>query len=113
MHGAAEHPPDAPGPLVAPRVVSRTDATPRLAPRYRVLIHNDDVTPMDFVVDVLRGVFAKEEPEAVAIMLEAHHAGVALVAVLALEQAEWRIGQAHSLARTRKFPLTFSAEPEA
>ncbi|MCI0340053.1 MAG: ATP-dependent Clp protease adaptor ClpS [Planctomycetales bacterium] len=113
MRGATEGSPSAPAPLVVPRVAPRTDTTPRLAPRYRVLIHNDDVTPMEFVVDVLRGVFAKEETEAVTIMLEAHHTGVALVAVLALEQAEWRIGEAHSLARARKFPLTFTAEPEA
>lgn len=88
-----------------------TDARTRLAPRYRVLIHNDDVTPMDFVVHVLTGVFAKPQPEAITIMLEAHHAGVALVAVLGYEQAEHRVGQAHSLARARTLPLTFTLEP--
>ena len=84
----------------------------RLAPLYRVLIHNDDVTPMDFVVMVLLQVFKKDTGEACRIMLEAHTADTALVAVLPLEQAELRVDQAHSLARTAKFPLTLSYEPE-
>ena len=50
--------------------------------------------------------------DALAHLLEAHRTGVALVAVLGWEQAEHRVGQAHSLARTRKYPLTFTIEPE-
>jgi len=94
------------------RTEQRADASARLAPLYRVLVHNDDVTTMDFVVHVLQTVFQKELEEAVRIMLAAHHTGVALVAVLPLEQAELRIEQAHSLARTAKFPLAFTCEPE-
>jgi ATP-dependent Clp protease adapter protein ClpS len=45
-------------------------------------------------------------------MIEAHHSGVAFVAAYALEQAEFRVDQAHSVARTHKFPLTFTYEPE-
>lgn len=89
-----------------------TASRQRLTPLYRVLIHNDDVTPMDFVVIVLIQVFKKDMREAHEIMLEAHGAGTALVTVLPLEQAELRVDQAHSLARTAKFPLTFSYEPE-
>lgn len=84
----------------------------RLCPMYRVLIHNDDITPMDFVVGVLLDIFKKEPQASVEIMLEAHTKGVALVTVLPLEQAELRIEQAHALARPRKFPLTFTCEPE-
>ena len=97
----------APGTLVAPETEERT----RLAPRFRVLIHNDDQTPMDFVVVILTGVFGRPQLDAQRIMLEAHHGGVALVAVYSFEQAEYRVGRAHSLARTRKWPLTFSIEP--
>jgi ATP-dependent Clp protease adaptor protein ClpS len=86
--------------------------TPRLTPRYKVLIHNDDVTSMDFVVYVLMNVFKKSVQDAAEIMIEAHNTGVALVEVLPLEEAELRIEQGHSLARTQKFPLTFTAEPE-
>lgn len=89
-----------------------TQAETRLAPKYRVMIHNDDVTPMDFVVEVLCVIFRKTIEEACTIMFEAHNGQVALVAVLPLEEAEFRVDRAHSQARTRKFPLTFTLEPE-
>lgn len=88
------------------------DEKTRHAPMYRVLIHNDDVTPMDFVVAVLRSIFHKDVNSAMQIMLEAHHGNVALVAVLSLEEAEFRVDKAHAVARTAKFPLTFTYEPE-
>jgi len=90
----------------------KTDKKQKLAPNYRVLIHNDDVTPMDFVVKVLSEIFKKNAPDAMEIMLVAHHTGMALVAVLPLEQAELRTEQAHSMARARNYPLTFTYEPE-
>jgi ATP-dependent Clp protease adaptor protein ClpS len=89
-----------------------TEVTPRLTPMYKVLIHNDDVTPMDFVVYVLMEVFKKTVQDAADIMVTAHHGGVALVTVLPLEQAELRADQAHSLARAQKYPLTFTYEPD-
>ena len=84
----------------------------RLSPMWRVLIHNDDVPPMDFVVDVLVRIFAREPPRAVEIMFEAHHTGVAHVVTEPLERAEFHIEQARSLARGRGHPLTFTCEPE-
>ncbi len=100
--------PTKPGTITQPDTVEKT----QLCPMYRVLVHNDPITPMDFVVHVLREIFEKNVPESIAIMLEAHQSGVALVAVLPLEQAEFRVDQAHSLARTAKYPLTFTYEPE-
>ncbi|MCW8133302.1 MAG: ATP-dependent Clp protease adaptor ClpS [Planctomycetota bacterium] len=97
-------------PKVSPALDERAET--RLTPKYRVMIHNDDVTPMDFVVETLCGVFRKSFEEAATIMLEAHHGQVALVSVLPLEEAEFRVDRAHSLARARKFPLTFTLEPE-
>jgi len=99
-------PPAAPVPVAVP--TSRPQ--PRVAPRYKVLIHNDDATPMDFVVEILQQIFEKSIQDAVAIMYEAHQEGVALVAVLGFEQAEFKVDRAHSLARTAKYPLTFSIE---
>lgn len=100
-------------PIVKKPIVKKvTDARPRLAPRYRVLIHNDDVTPMDFVVYVLMDIFKKNVSDAAEIMTTAHNSGVALVVVLPLEEAELRVEQAHSKARTAKYPLTFTYEPE-
>ena len=89
------------------------DSKTQLAPRYRVLIHNDDVTPMDFVVRVLIEVFRLEGPRAVEVMMEAHTKGVALVVTEPLEQAEFHVDQTRSLSRARRYPLTFSIEPEA
>lgn len=100
-------PPAKPQRQVEPEVKDKV----RLAPQYRVLIHNDDVTPMEFVVAVLRDIFRKGTAESIRIMLTAHVTGVALVAILPLEEAEHRVEQAHSKARTAKFPLTFSYEP--
>lgn len=83
------------------------------SPLYRVLIHNDDVTPMDFVVQVLEEIFHKGGVDAMRIMLTAHFKGVAYVATFPLEEAEFRVDQAHSKARAAKYPLTFTYEPEA
>jgi len=95
-----------------PVTTPATHVVPRVAPRYKILIHNDSVTPMDFVVDILTSIFKKDFPGATSIMLEAHNSGVALVDVMGLEEAEFRVEQAHGIARTAKFPLTFSIEPE-
>jgi ATP-dependent Clp protease adaptor protein ClpS len=97
-----------------PNVLDRPETVERTKhfPRYRVLIHNDNKTPCDFVVAVLLRVFALQTPKAIAVMAEAHHTGVALVTVEPLEQAEFHVEQCHSLARTRKYPLALSMEPE-
>jgi len=79
---------------------------------YRVLIHNDDVTPMDFVVRVLRSIFQLGLTRAVEVMWEAHHSGVAHVVTEPLEKAEFHVEQARSLSRGRSWPLSFSIEPE-
>lgn len=84
----------------------------RYAPRYRVLIHNDDKTPMDFVVAILTHVFKLQFEAAVQIMIEAHKSGLALVTVEPLERAEFHVEQCKSLSSTRKLPLTFTMEPE-
>jgi ATP-dependent Clp protease adaptor protein ClpS len=89
-----------------------TDSEMKLSPLYRVLIHNDDITPMDFVMQVLMEVFRLEAPRAYAVMMEAHETAVALVVVEALEKAEFHVDQSRSLSRARHFPLTFSIEPE-
>lgn len=90
----------------------RARTTARIAPRYRVLIHNDDVTPFNFVENVLVEFFKKLPPDAQGIALEAHRSGLALVDVMGLEEAEFRVDRAHGLARANKYPLTFTIEPE-
>lgn len=87
-------------------------AVTELEPPYKVLIHNDDVTPMEFVVAVLRSVFTLSNSDAMAVMLEAHYTGLSYVMTLPFEEAKYRVGKAHSLARGAGYPLTFSIEPE-
>jgi ATP-dependent Clp protease adaptor protein ClpS len=89
-----------------------TEEKTKLFPMVRVLIHNDDVTPMDFVIYVLGEVFKLDFSRALAVMMEAHTTGVALVVVEPFERAELHVEQSRSLSRPRGFPLTFSIEPE-
>jgi ATP-dependent Clp protease adaptor protein ClpS len=79
---------------------------------YRVMIENDDVTPMDFVVEILRRFFAITITRAVQIMLTAHYEGEAYVTSLPYQEAQERVHAAHSAARAAGYPLTFYLEPE-
>lgn len=81
-------------------------------PQYRVIIHNDDVTPMDFVTHILVTIFLIPEPNASHIMYSAHLNGSAYVQTLPQPEARKRIGQAHFAARLKGYPLKFSMEPE-
>jgi ATP-dependent Clp protease adaptor protein ClpS len=83
-----------------------------LEPIYRVLIHNDDVTPMDFVVAILKNIFFILEPDAVEIMYIAHFTGMAYVQSLPKREAESRVNRAHFAAGLEGYPLHFSIEPE-
>ena len=83
-----------------------------LEPLYRVIIHNDDVTPMDFVVHVLCQIFALSSPEATEVMLIAHFSGAAHVQTLPRSEAEGRVNKAHFAAGLEGYPLHFSLEPE-
>src|SRR5216117_3354279 len=79
-----------------------------LEPPYRILIHNDDVTPFDFVIAVLRTVFELSGRDALAVTTRAHLTGIAYVITLSYEEAKYRVGKAHTLARSAGYPLTFS-----
>jgi ATP-dependent Clp protease adaptor protein ClpS len=89
-----------------------TVAETELEPPYRILIHNDDMTPFDFVMAVLRAVFYLSGRDALAVTTRAHVTGIAYVMTLPYEEAKYRVGKAHSLARAAGYPLTFSIEPE-
>jgi ATP-dependent Clp protease adaptor protein ClpS len=91
-----------------------TEALPRTQRprRYRVLLHNDDFTTMDFVVGVLVRFFHKPPTEATRIMLEVHLKGVGMAGVYPREVAETKIAQVSAAAREAGFPLLLSMEPE-
>ena len=79
---------------------------------YRVIIQNDDVTPMEFVVLVLLTIFELDMERATSVMLDAHYKGRALVRTLPLEDAQQRVYSAQSLAREAGYPLSFYLEPD-
>ena len=89
-----------------------TSTSTRLAPRWKVILHNDDVTTFAFVIDILMRLFKKPSQEAVLLTNEIHHRGLALITVTSFELAEHYVEQVRSLARPRGFPLTATMEPE-
>ncbi len=81
-------------------------------PFYKVLLHNDDYTTMEFVVEVLMFVFGKPPEEATRIMLDVHHRGNGLCGVYPHELAETKVDTVEKLARDRGFPLKCTMEKE-
>jgi ATP-dependent Clp protease adaptor protein ClpS len=79
---------------------------------YRVLLLNDDYTTMDFVIEILEGVFHKSAVESVQIMLHVHKTGKGLAGVYTREIAETKINKVHKLSRNRDFPLKCIMEKE-
>jgi ATP-dependent Clp protease adaptor protein ClpS len=79
---------------------------------YKVLLHNDDYTPMEFVVLVLVNVFHKSESDATSIMLHAHSHGYAVAGVYTFEVAETKVAETLKLAEKAQFPLLSTMEPE-
>lgn len=99
---------------IAPEIhiIEDQEEETELEPLYRVLIHNDDVTPMDFVVYVLKTFFYLSNPRATEVMLAAHFSGMAYVQTLPKSEAEKRINQSHFAAGLEGYPLHFSMEAE-
>lgn len=80
---------------------------------FRVLLHNDDYTSMEFVVEILRSIFRKPAPDAVRIMLNVHFRGIGVCGVYPPQIAETKVNAVHERARESGFPLRASMEPEA
>ncbi|MDZ5449987.1 ATP-dependent Clp protease adapter ClpS [Labrys sp. ZIDIC5] len=93
-----------------PRNKTRTRTQrPRL---HKVILVNDDYTPRDFVVAVLKAEFRMNESQAYRVMLTAHQRGVCVVAVFARDIAETKATRATDMARSQGYPLLFTTEPE-
>jgi len=82
---------------------------PRL---YRVLLHNDHYTTMEFVVYILRSIFNKSHDEAVRIMLKVHREGVGVAGIYIRSVAEAKVEAVHQIAKENGFPLKCSISPE-
>ena len=81
-------------------------------PLWKVILLNDDFTPREFVVSVLRRVFRMSEDEAMGVMLTAHRKGACVVAVYTKEVAETKAKLATEAGQMRGYPLTFTTEKE-
>ena len=77
---------------------------------YRVILHNDDYTTMEFVVEVIIKIFKKPVMEATQIMLRVHKAGKGTVGVYTHDIATTKVHQVHKLARQRDYPLKCTME---
>ncbi len=82
---------------------------PRL---HKVILLNDDYTPREFVVTVLRGVFGMSEEQAYQVMITAHSRGVCVVAVFTRDVAESKAKEGTEAGRSEGYPLMFTTEPE-
>ena len=81
-------------------------------PLFKVLLHNDDFTTMEFVVEILEHVFHRPETEALQIMLAVHHQGVGVAGVYPYEIAEAKVSRVTQLAGAEDFPLLCTLEQE-
>jgi ATP-dependent Clp protease adaptor protein ClpS len=79
---------------------------------YKVLLLNDDYTPMEFVVHILEHIFGKNREEAVQIMLHVHRHGVGVCGVFTFEVAETKVAQVIEFARRHEHPLQCTMEKE-
>lgn len=99
-----------PGTTSTPRVSTRLKLErPKL---YKVILVNDDFTPREFVVTVLKGEFRMTEDQAYKVMITAHKRGVCVVAVYTKDVAETKATRAIDLAAAKGYPLQFLTEPE-
>ncbi len=93
-------------------VADRKKSKKKLKPpgRWKVILHNDDFTPMEFVVFVLQEVFNKPEEVAVSIMLDVHKKGSGIAGVYSMQIAETKVFETLEYAKENEFPLKVTAE---
>lgn len=91
------------------RVREQTRQQIKVSRQYQVLIYNDDFTPMDFVVEVLKQIFDKEETEAVTLMLSIHKGSYAVAGVYPRDIAQTKASEAVQWAREEGYPLKVEA----
>lgn len=96
--------------VTTPKTKTRTKVErPRL---HKVILVNDDYTPREFVVTVLKGEFRMTDDQAYKVMLTAHQRGVCVVAVFTKDVAETKATRATDAGRAKGYPLLFTTEPE-
>ena len=111
--GGPQHPSRPDGAPVRDRGVA-TQTRPKVArpPRFKVILYNDDYTPMEFVVALLEQVFSKSPAAATELMLQIHRKGMGIAGVYVQEVAETKVAAVHKLAEQRGYPLRAGMEKE-
>lgn len=101
-----------PEPRLPDRDLAVEEARPRLKqpPLYRVVLINDDYTPMEFVVEVLQTVFGMERSQATRVMLEVHTKGKGICGIYGFEIAETKVAQVTNIAQQQQHPLLCTME---
>ena len=93
-------------------VMTESETRLEKPPLYKVILHNDDFTTMEFVVFILSQVFLRSNDEAFAIMLKVHHEGIGIAGVYSFEIANMKAEKAMNLARAQEYPLLCTVEEE-
>jgi ATP-dependent Clp protease adaptor protein ClpS len=99
-------------PEIQEGTITEIDEETTEPPQYKVLIHNDDFTPREFVVQVIVAVFNKSPDEATQIMWKAHKTGIGLCGIYSYEVAETKVKVVTASAREHGFPLKSTMEEE-
>lgn len=93
-------------------VLTESDTKVEKPKMFKVLLHNDDFTTMDFVIFILKHVFLKGDIEAISIMLKVHNEGVGIAGVYPYEIANMKAEKAMNLSKLHEFPLLCTVEEE-
>jgi ATP-dependent Clp protease adaptor protein ClpS len=96
--------------IVKPR--TKTEQATQRPPLWKVILLNDDFTPREFVVQVLKAVFRLNESQAFRVMLTAHQKGACVIAVYTRDVAETKAKEATELGKAKGYPLYFTTEKE-
>ena len=96
----------------ATKIVPKTETRVQRPRLHKVILFNDDYTPREFVVEVLKAVFRLNETQALNVMMTAHRKGVCVVAVFAQDIAETKAARATEAGAAKGYPLRFGTEPE-
>jgi len=93
-------------------VLSESETRLQKPPMYKVLLHNDDFTTMDFVMFILESVFHKSEIESFAIMMKVHQEGIGIAGIYTYDIANTKADKTMNLARAHEYPLLCTIEEE-
>jgi ATP-dependent Clp protease adaptor protein ClpS len=91
-------------------VATESKTTLKRPPLYKVLLHNDDFTTMEFIVYILETIFQRSEGEAVQVMLQVHVDGIGVAGVYPYEIAEMKVTKVTSIAQANEYPLLCTIE---